>query len=362
MVQIRNLANLPFVVGNVAIMADTHTGYGMPIGGVVGLDGVVIPNGVGVDIGCGMVAVKTSLKEISKDMLKVMMGDIRKAIPVGFEWHEKPMYEKMPSIGVRDVLIIHKNWETAARQIGTLGGGNHFIEIQKGNDGHIWFMIHSGSRGLGKKIADHYDDIAKKLNKQWHVGVPESFDLAFLPLDTEEGAAYWSEMNYALEYASANRALMVERMKEIFKRHNDVDFLDEIDIHHNYAAIEKHFNKEVVVHRKGATRAEVGERGIIPGSQGAPSYIVEGLSNGWSLRSCSHGAGRKLARKQAERELNLAEEIKKLDEVGVIHGVRLVRDLDEAPGAYKDIKRVMKNQEDLVRVVVELMPLAVIKG
>lgn len=374
--QARNLANLPFIFKHVALMPDCHQGYGMPIGGVIATKDVIIPNAVGVDIGCGMCAVKTSLTEIDTETLKKIMGEIRKVVPVGFIKHnEKQSVEVMPKQPYRNgdnysswletqgYKTISREYNNALLSIGTLGGGNHFIEIQKGSDGHIWIMIHSGSRNLGKQVADHYNNVAVELNEKWKSAVPKEWQLAFLPIDTEEGQAYIREMNYCVEFALANRALMTERIKTAFVNEvGNVSFEPMINIAHNYASLENHYGEQVWVHRKGATLVRDGDIGIIPGSQGTKSYIVRGKGNPESFNSCSHGAGRKMGRKEAERTLNLEEEMKKLDDMGVIHAIRGKADLDEAPGAYKSIDEVMANQTDLVDVVVELTPLAVIKG
>ena len=366
--QAQNLANLPFAFKHIAVMPDAHQGYGMPIGGVMATKGVVVPNAVGVDIGCGMCALKTSLTNLDTETTKKIMGGIRASVPVGFNHHPTNQDEKwMPNDIAPDVpgpIIVYQEYGSALKQVGTLGGGNHFIEIQKGSDGHIWVMIHSGSRNLGYKVAKHYNDLAITLNERWFSIIPKSYELAFLPLDTVEGQAYMSEMTYCVEFALSSRLLMMERVKASFyDACPDVEWCGEvINIAHNYAAMEHHFNTNVMVHRKGATQARMGQLGIIPGSQGTASYIVRGLGNPESFESCSHGAGRKMGRKQAQRELDLQEEIERLDKAGVIHGIRNEKDLDEAAGAYKDIDTVMSNQTDLVEVVVELKPLAVIKG
>ena len=370
MAQVKNLANLPFAFKHIAIMPDSHQGYGMPIGGVLATKDVVIPNAVGVDIGCGMCAVKTSLTELSTEGLKTIMGEIRKAVPVGFAKHQEAQdLEYMPrhSGNLDDKLIIKEEYEKSRFSIGTLGGGNHFIEIQKGSDGHIWIMIHSGSRNLGKQIADHYNKLAIELNKKYFSQVPEEWELAFLPIDSDEGQAYIREMNYAIEFALANRKLMMDRILNIFdevlfEKQPGFGYEPMINIAHNYARLENHFGKNVMVHRKGATLADVNTIGIIPGSQGTHSYIVKGKGNIFSFKSCSHGAGRKMGRNVAMKTLNLEDEIKALNDKGIIHAIRGVKELDEAPGAYKDIDVVMKNQEDLVEVLVELTPLGVIKG
>jgi len=362
--QAKNMANLPFVHKHVALMPDAHSGYGMPIGGVLATKGVIIPNAVGVDIGCGMCAMRTSIEDADSKTLKQVMSRIRKTVPVGFNWHNEAQEEKyMPKVETLP-FVVERHHEKATKQIGSLGGGNHFIEIQHGSDGFIWVMIHSGSRNLGKQVADYYNKKAKRLNERWHSVVPASFDLAFLPIETDEAQAYINEMNYCVDFAFANRKLMMERVQnaflDVFK--GKVAFNELINIAHNYAAWENHFDEDVLVHRKGATRARSGELGIIPGSQGTKSYIVEGLGNPQSFESCSHGAGRVMGRKQAQRELDLKIEIKKLNDKGIIHGIRQQKDLDEAAGAYKDIDVVMANQPDLVKIKIELEPLAVVKG
>lgn len=259
--------------------------------------------------------------------------------------------------------IIPDLYQAGMKQVGTLGGGNHFIEIQKGDDGHIWLMVHSGSRNIGLKVANHYNRMAVKLNERWKSRVPSNWELAFLSLESSEGWDYLAEMQYCVDFALANRRLIIERVQETFAEAiPDVSFEPVINIAHNYAAMEYHFGKNVMVHRKGATRANSGEYGIIPGSQGSRSFIVLGKGNPESFASCSHGAGRVMGRKHAQRALDLETEKKRLDELGVIHGLRSKRDLDEAAGAYKDISTVMDNQQDLVEIAVALRPLAVIKG
>jgi tRNA-splicing ligase RtcB (3'-phosphate/5'-hydroxy nucleic acid ligase) len=375
--QIRNLARLPFAFHHIAIMPDCHTGYGMPIGGILATKGVVIPNAVGVDIGCGMCAVKTSIKvnEMDTDTLKKIMGRIREEIPVGFNHHKEAQDRNlMPNRKFKEaikLLIVNSEYDSALKQLGTLGGGNHFIEIQKDTEDNIWIMIHSGSRNLGYKVAKYYNDLAIALNKKWYSQIPKEWELAFLPIDSDEGKDYLQEMQYCIDFALANRKLMMERIKDIFQKEHDkqrkvlhiaVDFDEMTNIAHNYAQFENHFTQNVMVHRKGATLVREGTIGIIPGSQGTKSYIVEGLGNPDSFMSCSHGAGRIMSRTKAKNELNLEEEIKKLNEQGIIHGIRTTKDLDEASGAYKDINEVIDNQKDLVKVLVKLTPIAVIKG
>lgn len=361
--QSRNLARLPFAYKQICLMPDCHSGYGMPIGGVMATIGAVVPNAVGVDIGCGMIAVKTSLIEIETPLLKKILGEIRKEIPVGFAHQVVAQSIDLMPRQRADLDIVDLEFQSARKQLGTLGSGNHFIEIQKGNDGYIWIMIHSGSRNLGKKVADYYNKKAVELNEKYYSKVPKEWQLAFLPLDSNEARYYLQEMNYCVEFALANRSLMMGRILNIFAETiNKISWEQTINIAHNYARMENHFGKNVLVHRKGATSARLNEVGIIPGSQGTASYITRGLGNEESFMSCSHGAGRRMGRKEAQRNLNLEDEKKKLNDLGILHAIRGKDDLDEASGAYKDIDIVMEEQKDLVEKIVELRPLAVIKG
>jgi len=357
-----NLSNLPFIHSHVALMPDTHQGYGMPIGGVIACKNAIIPNAVGVDIGCGMRAMRTNLTELPD--IKTIMGRIREAIPVGFDHHKEKQEWGFWSEAPTYIPVIKQEFQSAQYQLGTLGGGNHFIEIQKGSDGFIWFMLHSGSRNFGYKIAKEYNQKAQELCRKWYSNIPEykgEDGLAFLPIDSHEGKEYIEAMNYALRFAEANRARMMYAII-LCLGVNECENSDIYDIHHNYAVLEHHGNQNLWVHRKGATLAREGVTGIIPGSQGTASYIVEGLGNPKSFNSCSHGAGRKMGRNEARKTLSLEAEKKRLDDLGIIHAVRNVQDLDESAGAYKDIDTVMKEQTDLVKVKIELKPLAVIKA
>lgn len=359
--QAKNLARLPFAFRQICLMPDTHQGYGMPIGGVMATIGNVVPNAVGVDIGCGMCAVKTSLTEIDKDVLKKVLGKIREKIPLGFNKHKEPQDEGlMPALD--SCPVVEREYKNACLSLGTLGGGNHFIEVQRGDDDHIWVMLHSGSRNLGKQVADFYNKKAIEINEQYFSRVPKEWELAFLPLNSTDAQLYMNEMQYCVDFALANRSLMMERIQFSFSDSCDVSFEPMINIAHNYATMEHHFGRNVLVHRKGATSARESEVGIIPGSQGTASYIVRGKGNTDSFMSCSHGAGRAMGRKQAERTLDLATEQKKLDDLGIIHAIRGIHDLDEAAGAYKSIDVVMAEQVDLVEITTKLSPLAVIKG
>ncbi|QEY58063.1 RtcB family protein [Pseudomonas sp. C27(2019)] len=359
--QARNLANLPFAFKHIAIMPDTHQGFGMPIGAILATKGVIIPNAVGVDIGCGMCSLRTNLTDIDTDDLKSIMGIIRETVPVGFNHHKSQQSEDWMPKRKGILPIVNQEYDSALYQIGTLGGGNHFIEIQKGSDGYIWIMIHSGSRNIGFTVANHYNDVAKALNKA--AGEDISTELAYIPETSKYFELYKNEMDYCLEFALANRKLMMERVKTAFRETlPEVEFSHFINKPHNFAAEEEHFGETVMVHRKGATRARKGEWGMIPGSQGTGSFLVKGKGEALSFESCAHGAGRIMSRTQARKELDLEEEVKALDELGVLHSIRGRSDLDEAPGSYKDIDEVMRNQKDLVEVQIELQPLAVVKG
>jgi len=359
--QAKNLANLPFAYKWISVMPDSHQGYGMPIGGVLATKREIIPNAVGVDIGCGMCSLRTNFEEIESEDLKKIMGIIRETVPVGFSHHSEKQDEKWMPESDKNLPIVEQEYESAMSQVGTLGGGNHFIEIQKGSDGHIWIMIHSGSRNIGYTVAQHYNEKAKEMNEGASEKVPE--DLSFFPMGTDEFANYMNEMNYCIEFALNNRKLMMERVKNAFAEVlNDVEFSGFINKPHNFASWENHFGEDLIIHRKGATRARKGELGMIPGSQGSSSYIVRGKGNSESFESCSHGAGRVMSRTQAKKTLDVQEESKNMEERGIIHAVRSKSDLDEAPGSYKDIKKVMDYQTDLVDIEIELQPLAVIKG
>lgn len=376
-----NMSNHPAAFHNVSLMPDAHTGMGVPIGGVMALDGTVCPAAVGVDIGCGMCSIRTGYKvEAIKDKLKDIRSQIMREIPVGFSHREKgPLSNKKISDKIiYETCQLHKKHElhraiffkdvpkvdddAIITQIATLGGGNHFIEIQKDEQDIVWIMIHSGSRNIGLQIAKHYHKKAIALNKKWHSVVPDK-ELSFLPTDSEEGKEYIQAMTFALEFAFLNRKLMMYIIAEIFeeqgfKLHKKWQ-QGLINIHHNYASLENHYGKNVVVHRKGATLARKGTIGIIPGSMGTNSYIVEGLGSPKSFMSCSHGAGRLMSRTKAKKTIEIEKFIEVMKDIEYDPSEA---SLDEAPQAYKNIDEVMANQSDLVAIKVKLSPLAVVKG
>ena len=380
--QAYNLANHPALAHHVALMPDCHVGYGMPIGGVIAVKDALIPNAVGVDIGCGMVAVETDLPSARfSDMSerRAFMTRIKERIPAG-EGHGHGSAQSWD--GFEKFKDEHpaaaEKWPNGLdrHNLGSLGGGNHFIELQASEAGFVWLMIHSGSRNLGQRVASRYHAEAKRLNGLYHVSLPDT-DLAFLPADSEAGQDYFRDMTFALTYALENRRRMMSVCKEeLSAQTGDVRFIREINIHHNYAALESHFGETYYVHRKGATRAQADEVGIIPGSMGTPSYIVRGLGNPESFMSCSHGAGRALGRTEASRRLTVEECNQAMEGIAFDRwgkykqskwgkkrpGEQNHLDLSEAPQAYKNIESVIDAERDLVEPTVKLRPLAVVKG
>lgn len=388
MEQALNLSRMPNVFKHIALMPDAHSGYGMPIGGVTALIGAVSPNMVGKDIGCGMAAIKTNIliNELNDTVIKNIITTMENMIPHG----EGEVYEYEQDWRGFDIYthnldgnypkwINPNGWAWIKRSLGTLGGGNHFIEIQKGDDGHVWLMLHSGSRNLGSTVCDYYHELALSLNKKWHTALPVD-QLAFLPTDTIEGGHYIRDMNFALKFAEENRLRMMDIFKTVFEAelanvvNTDVEYLVEINIHHNYAVMENHFGQPVWVHRKGATSAKKDQLGIIPGAQGSSSYIVKGLGNQDSFMSCSHGAGRAMSRIQANREITLEQANASMNGVvfsgwkkrKIRKGKHIVEldeyDFGEVRDSYKNIDQVMEAQNDLVEIITKLHTWGVIKG
>ena len=367
--QVKNLANHPCAFHHIAVMPDAHRGYGMPIGGVMAFKNAICPNAVGVDIGCGMVAVQTNAlaKDITPDMIREILAQVKRDVPVGFNHLKNPVtwvgFDNMP-----DIPIVQQEYESARRQLGTLGGGNHFIELQAGDDGHIWLMIHSGSRNLGYKIAKEYNAKAMKLCGMWHSKLPPGNgedSLAFLPIGSREANEYIKAMHFALDFAKENRKRIMNAFKRAVCTKLRCAFEVDINIHHNFAALENHFGKNVWVHRKGATQAYTGHLGIIPGSMGTSSYIVRGNGNPDSFMSCSHGAGRNSGRAEFSRTHTVVEcnaDMKGIVFDGWGKNRKGQPDLSEAPKAYKNIDAVIEAQQDLVDVVCKLRPLGVVKA
>lgn len=367
--QARNLANLEVNLHHVALMPDAHQGYGMPIGGVIFTDGAVIPNAVGVDIGCGVALLETNLTALASETLRTMLDGVAARVPTGFRRRTDPLSEAeaFEVMGLTELpaSVRREWWEGSLDSLGTLGGGNHFIEFQSDESGRVYVMLHSGSRGLGKKIGDHYHKLAVELCARWHTALPTT-DLAYFPFKTDENRAYTEAMNFGLQYAETNRCEMLDAVKfAIADVLPDTVFRVLVNVHHNYAAWEHHFGENGVVHRKGAIRARVGEMLLIPGSMGTSSYIGEGLGNRDSYNTCQHGAGRAMGRKDAERRYAAGA----LENLGDFMGSRNIlmaghasEAIDEHPGAYKDIEQVMLDSADLVKPLHRMTPLGVVKG
>lgn len=368
--QLSNVAKLPWVFKQVAVMPDVHAGIGCTVGSVIAMKGAVSPAAVGVDIGCGMGAIKTTLKAYQlPDSLYNLRLAIEAVIPTGFNKHEEPAFAHGTPEGIKKQGVVlfdefgrlfegvQDELGRAKRQVGTLGGGNHFIEVSVDDDQNVWLMLHSGSRHIGLALANHHIAVAKRLIH--NVGIPDKQMAAFLS-GTPEMAAYLHDLKWAQEYAFFNRRVMFVLLKQVVREFfPNIGFEEPILCHHNYVSEETHFGEDVIVTRKGAISAQAGQLGIIPGSMGTRSYIVEGLGDPESFRSASHGAGRRLSRTKAKSKFtveDLAEQTA---------GVECRKDrgvIDEAPKAYKDIDVVMANQADLVRIVVGMKQVLCVKG
>ncbi len=355
-----NLTKLPFAFRQVALMPDAHIGYGMPIGGVMATEGAIIPYAVGMDIGCGMHTSMTPyfVEDFPPERLKSILAKIRSAIPQGFNWHNQSQRgEILDKIPLR-IPLFQQEERRVRRQLGTLGGGNHFIEFQKDEENRIWVMIHSGSRNVGKQTAEHFHKKAKEYCRKKKADLPTS-ELSFLSINSQDGEDYIEAMNWCLDFALANRTKMMDVVLDILQ----TSPLDRLDIHHNYAASEEHYRKQVWIHRKGATSAFKEQRGIIPGSMSSSSYIVKGLGNPESFMSCSHGAGRRLGRRQARKNIPIHDVLEDLKKRGVEISTGNLKELpEEARQAYKNIDKVMQQQTDLVEIEVKLTPVGVVKG
>jgi tRNA-splicing ligase RtcB (3'-phosphate/5'-hydroxy nucleic acid ligase) len=378
--QLRNLSKLPFIYKWVASMADIHWGNGSAVGTVLPTLDAIVPSAVGVDIGCGMCAVNTGLKRSDfGDNLGYLRERIEKAVPNGRSdnggprdigaWGEVP--EHIAKVWLNEFhgeydQITHVHPGARARntfnQLGTLGTGNHFIELSATEAGEVWIVLHSGSRGLGNKIGSYFTGVAKELCKKWFIELPDP-ELAYLPKDTTEFVDYIKAVQFAQRFAFTNRQIMMDAViftlssvlgKSITYGNGDI-----INCHHNYVAWEKHYGKNILVTRKGAVRAQDGDRGIIPGSMGARTYIVAGLGNPESFCSCSHGAGRAMGRNEACRTFTVEQH------AAATAGVecdKTAGTLDETPGCYKDIEDVMRAQSDLVTPLVALKQFLCVKG
>lgn len=370
--QLKNVARLPFVFHHVAAMPDVHAGMGATIGSVIATKEAVIPAAVGVDIGCGMLAVRTNLTKhtFNERKLQRLMQEILFRVPVGFaqrskentrwkscEPFEEPLKEILSHEPTMLDPMVKSEWHA---QLGTLGGGNHFIELTADEEERLWIMLHSGSRGIGNIMASFFIARAKTLAKENGEELPDIY-LASLKEGTEDFDWYMKAVHWAQDYAMANRQIILEDVLEalrVLKPSTELEG-EIVNCHHNYVAQEEHFGETIWVTRKGAIRAGLGEKGIIPGSMGARSYIVEGLGNEESFCSSSHGAGRKMSRTEAKKRFSVNE--LKAQTKGVVcrkdAGV-----LDEIPKAYKSIEAVMAQQSDLTKTIHELKQILCIKG
>jgi tRNA-splicing ligase RtcB len=371
--QARNLANLEVAREHVALMPDAHPGFGMPIGGVLFSEGAVVPYAIGVDIGCGVQVARTNLvwgKGLDPEKLRNVLRQVQRDVPTGFSGHKVARLTRDRLLELMAVPLpgrgsVQPGWlDGAMPKVGTLGGGNHFLEVQRDTEtDEVFFMLHSGSRSLGKMICDHHAKVALAWCRANGHDLPDR-DLAWLPLDSVEGAAYWAAMTFALRWAEVNRRLMMDAVEAAFRKQASVRRFERlVDIHHNYAAPETHAGIEGIVHRKGAVRAGAGDLVLIPGSMGTASFLAEGLGSDASFQTCQHGAGRVLGR-NAARRLKTSEEV--FGEMAG-QGIQLVSNepssaAEEAAFAYKDIDAVMAASADLVRPLRRLVPLGVVKG
>ncbi len=363
----RNVASLPFVFKHVALMPDVHLGKGALVGSVLATKDAIIPAAVGVDIGCGMAAVQTPYTASQLEgKLKAIRLAIEAAVPVGFDQNQDADKAATNWQGWRSFKDLHKGVQRldgkALKQMGSLGGGNHFIEICLDTEEMVWIMLHSGSRNIGNKLAQCHIETAKELAKLAQTSLPDR-DLAYFVKGTSEFAAYWHDLQWAQDYARHNREVMMARVKRIVDQAvgGGKPFKPKMQVncHHNYAEQEVHFGESVYVTRKGAVRAREEDYGIIPGSMGAKSFIVKGRGSVHSYCSCSHGAGRLMSRKKAKDNFSLDDLIQQTA------GVECRKDrgvLDEIPGAYKPIDDVMAQQSDLVEVVATLKQVVCVKG
>jgi tRNA-splicing ligase RtcB len=375
--QLANIAKLPFVFRHVAVMPDVHRGKGATVGSVLATKGAIVPAAVGVDIGCGVMAVQTTLqaKDVP-DSLAKLRGEVERAVRHGFNsiqgryvrgtWSVAPnsVISRWKHLVERHSAIVAKRPQLDAKNpqdpLRTLGGGNHFIEVCLGTDETVWVMLHSGSRGIGNKIGQLFIELARQGMQRHFVNLPDR-DLAYLVEGTDHFDEYVEAMTWAQDYAMENRRSMMDAVLRVMREELGAFQLGEVAVncHHNYVAKETHFGEDLLVARKGAARAGVSELGIIPGSMGARSYIVRGRGNADSFHSCSHGAGRVMSRTAAEKRFTVK------DHIEATAGVECRKDrgvLDETPGAYKDIYAVMRAQRDLVDIAYTLKQVLCVKG
>ncbi|MBW4661457.1 MAG: RtcB family protein [Drouetiella hepatica Uher 2000/2452] len=363
----KNVASLPFVFKHVALMPDVHLGKGALVGSVVATQEAIVPAAVGVDIGCGMAAIKLPFEgDRLEGKLKQIRLDLEAAIPVGFSENKEIEKSVTNWQGWQDFKELHMGVQhlesKAMKQLGSLGGGNHFLEVCLDANNQVWLMLHSGSRNIGNMLAQRHIGTAKDLMKLSDTQLPDP-DLAYFVQGTTEFVAYWRDLQWAQGYAKFNREVMMARFQKVVEKHvaggKPTKPLLQVNCHHNYAEKEVHFGEEVYVTRKGAVRAREEDYGIIPGSMGAQSFIVKGKGCADSYCSCSHGAGRLMSRNKAKLNFTLDDLIQQTRDVECRKDEGV---LDEIPGAYKPIAQVMKNQADLVDVVATLKQVVCVKG
>jgi tRNA-splicing ligase RtcB len=369
--QARNLGNLEVAVDHAALMPDAHSGFGMPIGGVLFTAGAVVPYAIGVDIGCGVQVARTNLvwqDTLTPEKLRNVLRQIQRDVPTGFAVHKQPpvaLGRLLELIGMEPPSAIARGWlDRALVSLGTLGGGNHFLEVQRDDGNRVYFMLHSGSRNLGKQICDLFARRALEVDRAARRELPDP-ELAYLLFDEDADAVrYWDAMTFALRWAEQNRRQMMDRVEAAFRKHASVHRFERlVDVHHNYAATEEHAGVRGIVHRKGAVRAGAGDMVLIPGSMGTASYIGEGLGNPAAFETCQHGAGRVLGRNAAKRLKTSAEVFEEMAGWGIVFVSNEPKTAaEEAAFAYKDIESVMAQSADLVRPVTRLRPIGVVKG
>ena len=369
--QAHNLGGLEIAVDHAALMPDAHVGFGMPIGGVLFAEDAVVPYAIGVDIGCGVQIARTNLvweDSLTPPKLRAVLRQIQRDVPTGFAVHRRAPIDldrMLELVGMDPPASIARAWlDRALLSVGTLGGGNHFLEVQRDDESRVYFMLHSGSRNLGKQICDRFAKLALAIDQRAGRDLPDR-ELAYLRFDEDEDAdRYWEAMTFALRWAELNRMQMMDLAEAAFRKHASVHRFERlVDIHHNYAAQEEHGGVRGIVHRKGAVRAGAGDAVLIPGSMGTASYIGEGLGNPDSFETCQHGAGRALGRNAAKRAKTSAEVFEEMAAWGIEFISNEPRTAaEEAAFAYKDIESVMALSADLVRPVTRLRPLGVVKG
>ena len=373
--QATNLSRLPFAYHHIALLPDAHPGYGMPIGAVLAAQRAIVPYAVGMDVGCGvrLLKVEANFDNLADGMVRAILDGIRARVPVGNgpqdQHAEQPdkWHWETPAPGMDESDVAARAVDAAQVQLGTLGGGNHFLELQRGPDGARYFMLHSGSRSVGKKVCDHWHKVALMLNQRWHSALPDK-ELAYLPWESDEAHGYFDDMTMAMAWAEENRRRMAEAVMDVVltvmgARGLPGMMAEVVDVHHNYAAWESHYGQNVIVHRKGAVRARVGDVVLVPGSMATASYVGVGLGNPESFETCQHGAGRARSRGATRRMVTVDALHEQMASAGVMLSTPNDADVtDESGVAYKDVDEVMAASADLVTPTLRLLPVGCVKG